>query len=172
MAREKPLDLDYAFNAEAANALAVQAGKIGPTQDLLEKLAAIIAASDTDRPQNLEGVVERKHVLKAAERIESLWGNILQDGVGYDVFLSYAHKEETCAKEFETKLKESGLTCFMASLTIKPGSAWEKEIWQAVRTSRFFLFLVSTAALKSKWCVSEIGAAIALQRPIVPHPSA
>ena len=93
---------------------------------------------------------------------------VLQTSNGYDVFISYSHKEEALAREFEAKLAEQILRCFLTPLTIQASSAWEREMWQAARSARVFLFLVSTEALKSKWCRAEIGAAIALQRPIIP----
>ena len=86
---------------------------------------------------------------------------------GHAVFLSYSTKDEDFARELEADLRQAGVKTFLAPLAIKPASSWPDEIWQAIRRCRVFVVIVTAEAIKSKWCLLEIGAALGLKKPIV-----
>lgn len=166
MPRERPLEFEV--NSEAANELVDQAMRFGTTRELLEKLARIVAGNDVARDEHLLDVVEYKHVQQAA----ILFSQSLADAEQHfapaiDVFLSYSHKDEDFARELGDELIKAGMTAFLAPLSIKPGATWPDEIWNAVRTCRVFALIATTDALKSKWCLLEVGAAIGLKKTII-----
>lgn len=168
MPEKKPPDLH--FNLEAATEVDLQAKRAGykAVQDWLRELAESLASNDSGRPDELRDVVERKHVLLAAERLfasDPAWLGLLDPGEG--IFLSYSTKDEDFARELEADLREEGVKGFLAPLSIKPGSAWPDEIWQAIRSCRVFVLLVTADAIKSKWCLLEIGAALGLKKPVI-----
>jgi hypothetical protein len=161
---------DFHFGWEAANEVDLQAKRAGykAVQDWLRELAEILASYDSDRPDELRDIVERKHVRLAAERLfksDPTWLVLLDPGHG--IFLSYSTKDEDFARELEADLRAEGVKGFLAPLSIKPGAAWPDEIWQAIRSCRAFVLVVTAEALKSKWCLLEIGAALGLKKPIV-----
>lgn len=155
---------EFHFHSEAANELDAQVKRAG---DRLQELAEHFAGNDSDRPDVLRDVVERKHVLLAAERLFTIDspGMMLQPGQG--IFLSYSTKDEDFARELEADLRADGVKSFLAPLSIEPGASWPDEIWQAIRNCRAFVLVVTAAAMKSKWCLFEIGAALGLKKPIV-----
>jgi hypothetical protein len=161
---------DLEFNAQAANELDEQAKRADyqVVWARLQELAENLAAGDSDRPDELRDIVERKHVLLAAESLfasDPIWLTLLDPGHG--VFLSYSTKDEDFARELESDLRAEGVSSFLASLSIKPGSSWPDEIWQAIRNCRAFVLLATAEAIKSKWCLLEIGAALGLKKAII-----
>jgi hypothetical protein len=161
---------DLEFHLDAETELDTQATRLGykAVQDWLRVLAESFLTNDSGRSHDLRDIVERKHVLLAAERLfasDPTWLGLLDPGDG--IFLSYSTKDEDFARELEADLRAEGVKSFLAPLSIKPGAAWPEEIWQAIRTCRAFVLVVTAEALKSKWCLLEIGAALGLKKPIV-----
>jgi hypothetical protein len=62
-------DEEYSFNFEAANELEDQLQR---ARNILGRLAAGLAGLDPNQPLDLRGVVERQHVLQAAEILLTL----------------------------------------------------------------------------------------------------
>ena len=161
---------DLHFNMKAANEVDVQTRRADfqTIRERLEQLAECFASNDTDRPDKLLDIVERKHVLLAAERLfasDPAEQVLLDPGHGF--FLSYSTNDEDFARELAANLKAEGVEGFLAPLSITPGSSWPDEIWQAIRSCRVFVLVVTADAIKSKWCLLEIGAALGLKKPII-----
>lgn len=166
MPEKKPPESHFHSAAEAE--LRKQVKRVGGTTRILRALTVNIAANDATLPEELTGLVERKHVLKAAESLLQALGNAEQSTVfAPDVFLSYSTKDEDFARELKDELEQAGIGCFLAPLSIKPGATWPDAIWQAIRACRVFVLVVTADAIKSKWCLLEIGAAIGLRKAII-----
>lgn len=60
------------------------------------------------------------------------------------------------------------LTVFQASLSLKSGQQWSREIMQQLKDSRCVLFLASKAACLSPFVQQEIGASIITGKNLVP----
>lgn len=86
----------------------------------------------------------------------------------YDVFISYAAKNQEQAKRIYRELSKKGLKCFMAEKTIETGVQFTNEIKEALLKSRELCFLFTPESKKSMWILAELGAAWVLDRRIVP----
>jgi TIR domain len=165
-----PHDEEYSFNFGAATELEDQLQR---ARSILGRLAAGVAGLDPTQPPDLRGLVERQHVLRAAEILFSpdVAGTSLEDlrrkGPGKYVFISYADKDEDCAHELAARLKEVDVSYFVAKETIPAAAEWAVYIWQAIRDCRVFVVLNSAPAKKRDWCKYEIGAALGLKKRVV-----
>jgi hypothetical protein len=116
-----PHDDEYSFNFGAATELEDQLQR---ARSILGRLAAGLAGLDPTQPQELRGLVERQHVLQAAEILftPEVAGTSLEDlhrrGRGECVFISYADKDQDCAHELAACLKGVGVSYFVAKETI------------------------------------------------------
>jgi TIR domain len=166
MPEEKRPDLH--FHWEAANELEARAKRADykSIRDKLQELAEILARNDVTRPEDMREIVERKHVLRAAEKLFADPAALSLES-GACVFLSYSTKDEDFARELEANLRAVGVSSFLAPLTIRPGASWAEEIWQAIRACSVFVLVVTAEAIKSKWCLMEIGAALGLRKRVV-----
>jgi hypothetical protein len=154
--------LDLEFHWEASSEIEAQAKR---AIDRLKEVAEILADNDTGRPDGLRDLVERKHVQTAAERLFQSEPILPDPGQG--IFLSNSTKDEDFARQLEADLRDEGVKAFLAPLSIKPGASWPDEIWQAIRVCRVFVLVVTAEAIKSKWCLLEIGAALGLKKLII-----
>jgi hypothetical protein len=140
---------------------------------ILENLAVSHAATDPGRdPSAPEVIVNFKHVKpvkraveKLREYAESEEASISPDA--HPVFISYSNKNVKFAKQLADQLNAKQLTCFLADQSIPPGAEWSRQIWTALRQCRVVVLLI-TAQSVSDWCKYEIGAALALNKTIVP----
>jgi hypothetical protein len=166
MAEEKPRS--FHFHLDASQERLEQADRTDRIQEIIGRLAEELASLDNNRPEEMRDVVERKHVRQAAEKLfapDLSWLSALSPGAG--VFLSYSTKDEDFARELGDDLHAAGVAYFLAPLSIKPGATWPEEIWHAIRACRVFVLIVTADAIKSKWCLLEIGAAIGLNKTII-----
>jgi hypothetical protein len=165
-----PHDGEYSFNFGAATELEDQLER---ARSILGRLAAGLAGLDPTQPPDLRGLVERQHVLRAAEILftPDVAGTSLENlhrwGSGHCVFISYADKDKDCALELAARLREVDVSYFVAKDTIPPAAEWAVYIWQAIRDCRVFVVLNSTAAKKRDWCKYEIGAALGQKKQVV-----
>lgn len=141
---------------------------------LLLELARRSARSDTTLVHAAnEMLVTREHVVQAARvLLNTDISSVSSSESAKCVFLSHATTEMEYARDLQEDLQREGLTCFLAELSIKPGSRWPDELWQSIRTCKVFLLLATEQAVKSKWCLPEVGAALALQKTVIaalPH---
>jgi hypothetical protein len=120
---DMPHDEEYHFNLGAAEELENQLRR---TRSILGRLAAGLAGTDPKRPPELRDLVERQHVLQAAEVLfgpdvaSTTLEALGQHGPGNCVFISYATKDEDCAQELAALLKKVRVSYFMAKQTIPP----------------------------------------------------
>jgi hypothetical protein len=94
-------------------------------------------------------------------------------GKSYNVFISYAPRDEAVALEVAGICGESGLESFTDN-ELAPGADWSDAIWEALAESRALLAIVSPSGLTPRMGI-EIGAARAWHKPIysvVTEPSA
>lgn len=95
---------EYHVNASAANELERQAGR---ARQILERLAAHLAATAPPRGVGFPDLIEPDHVRRAAEL---LFGSVASAGSRADpsgVFLSFCHEDDTFVNEFAERLAYS-----------------------------------------------------------------
>lgn len=94
------------------------------------------------------------------------------DGAGgpptNDVFLSYSAQDSEAALQIKDALAQRGVRCFMAERSIGPGEKWENRLRGELRSAREVLVLFTAHSVDSKWVLTELGAAWALDKPVVP----
>lgn len=85
--------------------------------------------------------------------------------MAFDIFISYSHKDEKLRKEFEThlsNLRNQGLLHDWYDGKIQPGTEWETQILEHLRTAHIILLLISANFMASPFCTSiELKEAIA-----------
>ena len=82
----------------------------------------------------------------------------------YDVFVSYSRKDERAASTLAKALQEHSLRVFIDRSEIKPGAAWQQEIFDALELCSATAVLFSPDFLDSKVCKEEFGIAWARHR--------
>jgi hypothetical protein len=82
----------------------------------------------------------------------------------YDVFISYSRKDEDAAQTFAGALREMSLKVFIDRAVIRPGAAWQQDIFEALEMSSSTAMLFSPDFLNSKVCKDEFGIAWARRR--------
>ena len=84
---------------------------------------------------------------------------------GYDVFLSYAHKDEAPAKRIVEKLEAEcpGLAIFFDRTSLETGGSWLLQLSESLDHARRVVALYTRAYWESKVCQLEIAAAMARQ---------
>jgi hypothetical protein len=168
---DEPVDKEYHLNYEAANELEDQLER---ARSILGRLAAGVAGSEGGRPAHEQGLVERKHVLEAAQLVfgpvaaGTAVDVLRQRGHGKCVFISYATKDEDLAHELAKLLKKARVTFFVARKSIPDAAEWAVAIWQAITNCRVFAALVSAAFCRSIWCAYETGAALSQNKLVIP----
>jgi hypothetical protein len=75
----------------------------------------------------------------------------------YDVFISYSRENgpEVDVATEELRKREPSLRIFRDQMSIKPGAAWQQDIYEAIEHCRVFVPFFSPAYLRSKVCVEE-----------------
>lgn len=86
----------------------------------------------------------------------------------FDVFLSHSTKDVALAHELARALERLDLQCFMAERDIEAGRHWKEEIRIALRLSKVAVVLITPAAARSNWVLSEAAASWALGKPLIP----
>jgi len=94
--------------------------------------------------------------------------NIIKFFVSYDVFISYSDFDFGKAKEIHDHLSKYGIRVFLAKISIIQGSKWKEELKSNLNNANLFLFLISSASLKSFYAVSEAGHAWLSDKDIIP----
>lgn len=107
-----------------------------------------------------------KHALGSGEIETQI--NIVKKVPLHSAFLSHAVKDEALiipAVEYLKRYFETDF--FICANSIEPGTAWQTEIVAALKAQDYFIAFISEALVKSHFCSFEIGAAYALEKPIV-----
>ena len=84
------------------------------------------------------------------------------------VFLSYSDRDRDWAREFASELRERGVSAWFDASELGPGEPWKERIADALRESRVLVLIVSPGALRSRWMLFELGAAVADNKQIIP----
>ena len=83
------------------------------------------------------------------------------------VFVSYSgHDGEKIAEALQEEVSADAF--FVAHRSIEVGKEWEQTIWQNLHAARWFVFIVTDEYNKSPYAQQELGAAMALQKDIIP----
>jgi TIR domain len=85
-----------------------------------------------------------------------------------DVFISFSSKDEKLARFVQDHLMAGGVSVFLVPASLHPGEEWSPQILNALRGSNWVIFLASRAACASSWVQQELGAAIGMQKKLVP----
>ena len=88
-----------------------------------------------------------------------------EDRMAIEVFISYAHKDRKLRDEFDahlSNLRNQEIISDWYDGDILPGTEWEEQIMNHLKTSHIILLLISKDFLASKFCYSvELKEAIA-----------
>lgn len=84
------------------------------------------------------------------------------------VFISYKSDEFDEACWVKDRLEESGVSCWMAPMSIQGGSSYAEEIPKAIRDCSIFVLILSEKVQESKWVPRELDQAINNGKVILP----
>jgi len=84
------------------------------------------------------------------------------------IFLSCSRAEGVWAKAFADALKEHGVSLWLNEWDLRPGDDLIDAIEQALRGSEALVFLLDPKSVNKPSLFFEIGAALALQKKIIP----
>src|SRR5262245_27610239 len=138
----------YHLNSDAATEHNLQGKRAAP---ILEQLAADLAAGDPTRPDAERDLVERSHVLRAAEL---LYGSIVRDleesleVMSPPIFISYSSEDRDFVQEINADLAKAGLAAFLAERSIETSADWAKLLWRAMRRCRVAFFVLTPQAVQ------------------------
>jgi hypothetical protein len=136
---------------------------------ILERLAAHLAATAPQRDPQFKDLVEREHVQQAAELVLGSRATSEAQLVSpaRAVFVSFSHEDEAFVGELTKKLTEAGITHYKADRDIRPATDWGEAIWEAIRSCRVFLCILTPRFIKSRWRDLEGGAACASNKQVL-----
>ena len=84
------------------------------------------------------------------------------------IFLSYARDDYAYAYQLQLGLAGINIVGWMDKADIAAGDAIGTEVRSALQKSAAFVLLVSPNSVSNSWINFEVGAAQALQKPIIP----
>jgi len=84
------------------------------------------------------------------------------------VFLAYSHTNKDWARSLAEALRKRGVTVWFDEWALLPGDRITDQIEHALRESEYILMLVGEDNAKSPWIAFELGAAIGMDKTIVP----
>jgi len=85
----------------------------------------------------------------------------------YDIFLSYHRTDDEWTKRFVDALSKQGMEVWYDEI-IKAGESWREKLEEGLRQSRNIVFVVTPETARSNWMALELGAALALKKPLIP----
>ena len=84
------------------------------------------------------------------------------------IFISYARADYAFAHQLLSALRDFNIEGWMDDTDIAAGSAVGDAVRSAIQKASAVVVLVSPMSVRSQWVSFEVGAAQALQKPIVP----
>ena len=84
------------------------------------------------------------------------------------VFISHSAEDIWVAQQVAEKLRLQGIQTFIAEKDIQAGGSFDDVIQDTLAKSDAVIFLVTPGSLKSSWLFTEVGAARALGKAIIP----
>ncbi|MBI5385568.1 MAG: toll/interleukin-1 receptor domain-containing protein [Verrucomicrobia bacterium] len=85
----------------------------------------------------------------------------------HNVFLSYARKDAAHADKLRRLLNARRDVRLLSTDDLSGGQNWQAKLKDALVKSDLFVLMVSPDSLTSPWVVQELGAAWALEKPIL-----
>ena len=85
-----------------------------------------------------------------------------------DCFISYANEDLDMAQIVKTVLEARDVSVFIASVSLKPGDDWGKEIKHDLLNSMCVIFLASKKACESPFVQQELGMALGASKKVIP----
>jgi TIR domain-containing protein/SIR2-like protein len=81
----------------------------------------------------------------------------LVDSIGEDkrIFISYSHEDDQAARRFYLELKQRGLEPWLDKESLLPGQVWRDEISKAIKSSRYFIGILSSNSVERRGYVQK-----------------
>ena len=71
------------------------------------------------------------------------------------VFISYAHEDIELAQRLYRDLSNAGINPWLDDQSLSAGEKWEPKIWEAIKSSRYFIPLLSRNSVMKKQFVQR-----------------
>jgi WD40 repeat protein len=84
-----------------------------------------------------------------------------------EVFISYSRADSDFAREINDALQLQGKTTWFDQESIAAGSDFQQEIYQGIKNSDNFLFIISPKSVNSPYCADEVEYADKLKKRLV-----
>ena len=84
------------------------------------------------------------------------------------VFISHSRQDDELVRDIARRLRDAGLKPFVDFTDIPVGTEWKKILRERLREAHAMLILVTPAALRSPWMMTELGMAEGFDREIIP----
>ena len=88
------------------------------------------------------------------------------------LFISHSSVDRAAALEVKERLAAAGFAAlfldFDPAYGIPAGRDWQRELYAQLRKSDGVIFLASAASVASQWCITEVGLAQSLGKPVFP----
>lgn len=84
------------------------------------------------------------------------------------VFISHSHQDDELVRDLARRLRVAGLTPSVDLTELPLGTNWRRTVREQIRAADAMLILVTPAALKSDWTMTELGMAEGFERVIIP----
>jgi hypothetical protein len=82
----------------------------------------------------------------------------------YACFISYASQDQIFADRLYNDLQGSGVRCWFAPKSLKPGDSFRREIDEAIRVHDKLLLIPSQHSMSSGWVADEVEAGFERER--------
>lgn len=86
----------------------------------------------------------------------------------YDIFISYHSKDREWVRRLVDALLAQGLRVWYDEMEIKFGDTLPNRMEEGLRQSAYVVFIITPETVRSNWMALELGAALALQKPLIP----
>lgn len=86
----------------------------------------------------------------------------------YGVFISYSLRDRTWVRSLFKALQDREISVWYDEDEVRPGDSLLECIHEGLNKSHDIIFLIGAGASKSNWAAAELGAALALHKPIIP----
>ncbi|MGQ9627958.1 MAG: toll/interleukin-1 receptor domain-containing protein [Anaerolineae bacterium] len=86
----------------------------------------------------------------------------------YDIFLSYQSKDREWVRRLVDALSEQGLRVWYDEKEVRPGEPILHRMEEGLRGSAHVVFVITPQTARSNWMAAELGAALALQKSVIP----
>ena len=85
-----------------------------------------------------------------------------------DIFISSQSKDREWVRRLVDALSEQALRVWHDEVQVKPGDSWSDRIEEGLRESTHIVLVITPETARSNWVAFELGAALALQKPLIP----